>query len=124
MDKEKYLNKKKQSDDMLNFIAEKHGIKTETFLEKMDIIKRYSLEQISLALTHFCFRNGPIEDMHASPKNRLPSADMEVLNKFCYDKIFTFLTMMQQNKVAELEAIIQHGLSCGSNWDKPEYREY
>lgn len=104
-------------------MAEEHGITTDKFFNGMDILKRFPLEQISHALTHYCFRNGPVEDMHASPNDQLSQDDMKTLNKFCNDKIFTFLTMMKENKVAELTDIIEFGLQCGSDWDKPEYRE-
>ena len=68
-------------------------------------------------------KNGPIEDMHAHPNDQLSDVDMKVLNKFCNDKIFTFLTMMKNNKISELTEIIEFGLRCGNNWDKPEYKE-
>jgi len=121
--KERHLKKQKQADEFLNFIASEHGITTEKFFKRMDIVNKYSLEQISHALTHYCFRNGPVEDMHAGPNDQLSDADMKILNKFCNDKIFTFLTMMKNNKVAELSSIIEFGLQCGNNWDKPEYKD-
>lgn len=30
--------------------------------------KSYSIEEIARGLTHYCFRNGPVEDMHANGK--------------------------------------------------------
>jgi len=122
-EKEKFLIQHKKANDFLDFMATEHGITAEKFFDNMDIVKKYSLEQISHALTHYCFRNGPIEDMHAHPNNQLSDIDMKVLNKFCNDKIFTFLTMMKTNKIAELNEIIEFGLQCGLDWDKPEYRE-
>ncbi|MCL2570003.1 MAG: hypothetical protein FWE16_02240 [Firmicutes bacterium] len=121
-EKEKYFAQLKKAGEFLDFMAAERGITTEKFFERMDIVNKYSLEQISHALTHYCFRNGPVEDMHAGPNDQLSDADMKTLNKFCNDKIFTFLTMMKNNKVAELTDIIEFGLQCGNNWDKPEYR--
>ena len=121
--KERLNKERKKMQSFMNFMLLEHGITAEKFFENMDIIKKYSLEQISHALTHYCFRNGPIEEMHASPNNQLSDADMKLLNKFCNDKIFTFLTMMKNNKIAELSAIIEFGLRCGHDWDKPVYRE-
>ena len=42
--------------------------------------------------------------------------DMKTLNKFCYDKISTFLTMMKSNDVANLEIIIKYSSACGHSW--------
>ncbi len=39
-----------------------------------------NLDTISKAITHFIFRNGPIEDMHADPNNQLSDDDMKILN--------------------------------------------
>ena len=122
-EKEKYLKNRKDMQSFIDFMAIEHGVKTEDIFKNFDIFKKYSLEQISHALTHYCFRNGPVEDMHAHPNNQLSDVDMKVLNKFCNDKIFTFLTMIKNNKVAELSDIINFGLQCGVHWDKPEYRE-
>ena len=122
-EKEKFFKQRKKAQDLLNFMAAEHGVTTEKFFDGVDILKRFSLEQISHALTHYCFRNGPVEDMHAHPNNQLSDADMKVLNKYCNDKIFTFLTMMKNNKIAELLDIMEFGVRCGCDWDKPEYRE-
>jgi len=122
-EREKFLKKREEAHEFLNFMVAEHSITTEKFFDGMDILQRFSLEQISHALTHYCFRNGPVEDMHAHPNDQLSDADMKILNKFCNDKIFTFLTMMKNNKVSELTEIIEFGLQCGNDWDKPEYKE-
>jgi len=122
-EEQKLLKQREKASEFLNFIASEHGISTDGFLNKLDVLKRFSLEQISHALTHYCFRNGPVEDMHASPNDQLSQDDMKILNKYCNDKLFTFLTMIRENKVAELIDIIEFGLQCGNDWDKPEYRE-
>lgn len=121
MDKEELIKKLEKAENIINVIAQKYGITTEQFLDNMDILKKYSLEDISCALAHYCFRNGPVEDMHTEGK--LSQSDMKELNKFCNDKIFTFLTMMKNNDISSLSAIIDFGVRCGCNWDKPEYRE-
>lgn len=122
-EEEKFLKRRKQAHEIMNLVAAEHGVTADKFLDSVDIFKRFSLEQISHALTHFCFRNGPVEDMHASPKDQLSQEDMKVLNKYCNDKIFTFFTMIKENKVGELTEIIEFGLQCGCEWDKPEYKE-
>ena len=111
----------KWAEDMLTVLAKEQGISTERFFDSLDILNKYTLEDIACALTHFCFRNGPIEDMHTEGK--LSQDEMKILNKYCYDKIFTFLTMMKNNEIGKLYSIIESGLKCGVTWDKPEYRE-
>ena len=84
---------------------------TEQFFDGMDILKKYSLEDISCALTHYCFRNGPIEEMHADGK--FSQDDMKTLNKYFNDRIFTFLTLLKKNDIATLNGIMWLGVRCG-----------
>ncbi len=122
-EKDKFLRQRKKAQELLDFMAARYGITSEKFFEGVDIIKRFSFEQNSSALVQYCFRNGPVEDMHAHPNNQLSDADMKVLNTYCNDRIFTFLTMMKSNKIAKLAEIIEFGVLCAQDWDKPEYRE-
>ena len=91
---------------------------TEQFFDGMDIFKKYTLEDISCAFAHYCFRNGPIEDLHADGR-ALSQDDMKTLNKFCYDRIFTFLSLLKNNDIATLNGIML--MASGSQWDKPEF---
>jgi len=49
---------------------------------------------------------------------------MKILNKFCYDKIFTFFTMIKNNDVHNLFDIVDWHKreGFGSSWDKPEFK--
>lgn len=109
-----------KAEEALNVIMENYGITTNQILKELDVINKYSLEDISCGLAHYCFRNGPVEDMHADGK--LSQEDMKILNKYCYDKIYTFFTMIKENKTVSLIQIINYGVECGLNWDKPEYK--
>lgn len=53
-----------------------------------------NLTMISKAITHFSFRNGPIEDMHASPKNQISQDDMKTLNKFMVNRLRVLLRLI------------------------------
>jgi len=46
---------------MSEFMSE-NGVTTEQLFGELNILEKYSLEQISCALAHYCFRNGPVED--------------------------------------------------------------
>ncbi|MCL2228427.1 MAG: hypothetical protein FWC00_01200 [Firmicutes bacterium] len=74
----------------LNSMLSEAGITTDKFFEEMDIVNKYSLEEISCALTHYCFRNGSVEDMHAGPKSQLSDADMKVLKNIATTKYSHF----------------------------------
>jgi len=81
--------------------------------------KDYTIEELARGLTHYCFRNGPVEDMHADGK--LSQEDMKVLNAFCYDKIYTFFTLLISKDAINLQALLGYHSRCGSDWDKPKF---
>lgn len=83
------------------------------------IDKLFTLEDISKALAHYCFRNGPIEDMHSN--GQLSQKDMKTLNIFCVNKIYTFFKLMLDNDKEKLFEIIKYNSLCGSEWNPPEF---
>ncbi|MBE9916444.1 hypothetical protein G8C92_20715 [Paenibacillus donghaensis] len=80
-----------------------------------------NLTMISKAITHFAFRNGPIEDMHASPNNQLSQEDMKTLNKFMVNKIAYIFKLIIENRWIELDFLIRHtDMIYGHDWDNAE----
>lgn len=80
-----------------------------------------NLTMISKAITHFAFRNGPIEDMHASPNNQLSQEDMKILNKFMVNKIAYVFKLIIENRWIELDFLIKHtDMMYGHDWDNAE----
>ena len=57
---------------------------------KERLLKRENIEMLSKMITHFAFRNGPVEDMHAN--NQLSQEDMKILNKYMVNRIAGLLT--------------------------------
>lgn len=78
---------------------------------------RETISDISIALTHFIFRNGPIEDMHAN--GQLSQDDMMILNKYMVNRIAGLLTFMQEGKWAWIENLLGYYKMYGTHWDEP-----
>ena len=75
-------------------------------------------EDIARSLTHYLFRNGPIEDMHAN--SQLSQNDMMILNKFIYNRLTTIIYLLKENDWVRLILILESQKQYGSDWDKPE----
>jgi hypothetical protein len=85
---------------------------------KERLLKRENIDSISKATTHFAFRNGPIEDMHAN--NQLSENDMKTLNKYMVNKIAGLLTAIADNNWVQLEMLLSYYKLFGTEWDKAE----
>ncbi len=84
---------------------------------KKRLFDRDNLENISKALTHYIFRNGPVEDMHGNGK--LSQQDMKILNKFMVDRIAGILETIYEGDWLKLELLLDFYSNFGTNWDKP-----
>ena len=69
-------------DDFLNKTPEEMEEKA-----RVDLLKEENISKIAKALTHFAFRNGPVEDLHANPTKNLTDEDMKMLNKFMVNRL-------------------------------------
>lgn len=91
------------------------------------------IRNLSVALTHFCFRGGPVEGMHsgtvsymnATPDtppesiSQLSQEDMKTLNKYMVDKLGLFLTLLVNEHYIELKSLVMFHQMYGSDWDPP-----
>lgn len=84
---------------------------------KKRLVKEDNIDTISIALTHYLFRNGPVEDMHSDGK--LSQEDMKTLNKFMVNRIAGLLTTINKGEWTKLELLLNFYRLFGSNWDKP-----
>ncbi len=82
------------------------------------LLRRENIDAISKAITHFIFRNGPVEDMHAN--NQLSEKDMKTLNKYMVNRIAGLLTAIADGKWLQIEILLSHYMSFGTEWDKAE----
>ena len=88
---------------------------------KNELIKEENIEWLSKALTHYLFRNGPVEDMHADGK--LSQDDMKTLNKYMVNRTAGLLKTLFDGEWIKILVLFDSIFyrNCGSNWDKPKY---
>lgn len=109
-------------------ISIKNSAKKE--IQDMDCYKKLNLEMknsllsgdgidtISIALTHYLFRSGPVEDMHAEGK--LSQEDMKLLNKFMVNRITGLLETIKKDEWVKLALLLKDYCYYGRELDKPE----
>jgi len=76
-----------------------------------------NMDSLAIALTHYFFRIGPVEDMHAN--NQLSESDMKTLNKYMVDRIANVLYLIKEERWLELELLLSFYKLYGKEWDKP-----
>lgn len=81
------------------------------------LLDKNNIDTISIALTHYLFRNGPVEDMHSDGK--LSQSDMKTLNKFMVNRIAGLLKTLNNGDWLKLELLLNFYRLFGSEWDKP-----
>lgn len=84
---------------------------------KERLLNKNNIDIISIALTHYLFRNGPVEDMHSDGK--LSQDDMKTLNKFMVNRIAGLLETMHKGEWLKLELLLNFYKLYGNDWDKP-----
>lgn len=82
------------------------------------------LNVLAKALTHYVFRNGPVEDMHAN--GQLSQSDMKILNKFMANKFAGLLYKMMNNDWLQIELLLEHLKLYGTDWDEvvPDTKDF
>ena len=75
------------------------------------------IDGISIALTHYLFRAGPVEDMHAEGK--LSQEDMKILNKFMVNRMAGILETIKKDEWIKLGLLLKDYSFFGRGWDKP-----
>lgn len=86
-------------------------------ISKERLFNKDNIDTVSIALTHYLFRNGPVEDMHSDGK--LSQEDMKTLNKFMVNRIAGLLKTMDNGEWLKLELLLDFYKLYGTNWDKP-----
>ncbi|MFF2484609.1 hypothetical protein [Paenibacillus sp. NPDC058071] len=86
---------------------------------KAELLVEGNVTMIAKAITHFAFRNGPVEDMHAHPNNQLSEIDMETLNKFMVNRIAYIFKLIIEERWIELDFMIRNtDRWYGHGWDE------
>ena len=81
------------------------------------LLQKDNINGLSVALTHYLFRNGPIEDMHSN--GQLSQHDMKTLNKYMVNRICGILHKISENKWLQLELLYSYVGLYGRDWDTP-----
>lgn len=106
-------------DDLLSGKSE--AAKEENLKAKKRILIHENISAIAKAITHFAFRNGPVEEMHAHPNNQLSENDMKVLNKFMVNRLAYVFTLIIEERWVEFEFLVRHiDAMFGHDWDEAE----
>ena len=67
------------------------------------------INDLSRALTHYCFRNGAVEDIHTS--GNLTEADMKKLNKYIHNRIAGLLVALRDGREDGVYRVLKaHGV--------------
>ena len=85
---------------------------------KERIMQNNNIDRLAKALTHYIFRNGPIEDMHAN--NQLSQDDMKTLNKYMVNKLANVISLAINGEWLKIELLVQFLSLYGTDWDKAE----
>lgn len=85
---------------------------------KERLLQKENIDRFSKALTHYVFRNGPVEDIHAN--SHLTDADMKILNKYMVDKIATILSLAMDGEWLKIELLMSFYSLYGVDWDPAE----
>lgn len=116
-EKRKLMNIRNKSIDLL-FKNRGELVKKLNKQAKNDLFKEENLSQIAIAITHFAFRNGPVEDMHASSNNQLSDENMKILNKFMVNRLAYVFELIMNEKWAEFAFLIDSHKFFGREWDE------
>ena len=73
---------------------------------KERLLNKDNIDTISVALTHYLFKNGPVEDMHSEGK--LSQEDMKTLNKFMVNRIAGLLQIINKKEWLKIESLLDY----------------
>lgn len=81
---------------------------------KDNLLQPENINNVSIALTRYLFRNSPVEDMHL--KGQLSQNDMKILNKYMANRIAGILQKISDNQWLQLKLLYSY-TKCGDVWD-------
>lgn|SRR5690625_125626 len=103
---------------LLNLLQRDQNEEVGSSIIKDELFNEDNLSEIAIAVTHFIFRNGPIEDMHASSDKNISNKDMETLNKFMINRLAYVFQLLMNEKWDEFGILILANSLFGSDWDE------
>lgn len=112
---------------VLRLIEERRGIgliNEKEIKNVQDVAKELifgDINRTAVALVHEIFRNGPVEDIHASPNSKLTDEDMKTINKYMVDHVACILNAIKNENWLSLYLLLARQFLYGRNWDRPEF---
>lgn len=85
---------------------------------KTIFFNNFDIDKFSKIITHYAFRNGPVEDMHSEGK--LSENDMMVLNKYMVNRTAGILQLIKDKQWFKLVGLMNLYGIYGADWDKAE----
>ena len=82
---------------------------------KERLLRPENMDALAKALTHYIFRNGPVENMHAEGK--LSQKDMKTLNVYMVNHLAWVLTQAFEGNWSQLETLFGMLSLYGRDWD-------
>lgn len=91
---------------------------------KERLLKKENIDGLSKAITHYAFRNGPVEDMHGEGK--LTQEDMKTLNKYMVNRLAGLFTEITEGNWLRIELLYNFYQMYGTDWDiaEPDLQEF
>lgn len=108
-----------------NYIYKRYKETNSTLFENLNnsakerLFREENIDWISKAITHYVFRNGPVEDMHAN--GQLTEENMKTLNKYMVNRIAGLLKLINDGEWIKIELMLNFLQYYGVDWDKAEY---
>ena len=78
------------------------------------LLRAENIDALSKAITHYVFRNGPVEEMHAQGK--LSQSDMKTLNQYMVNRLAGLMSTIAQGQWLELELLFEYYKIYGTDW--------
>lgn len=102
-----------------------------------EVNENQNIRDLAIRITHFIFRNGPIERLHSgeylieelstilkdtplSKVSQLTEEDMKMLNKFMVDRIGYLLHLFQNAEYKKLQYVLGKYKPFGHYWHSPD----
>lgn len=106
-------------DDLIELLNEKE-LWNELNLTKQEFKKvmKLSIAEEAKSLVADCFRNGPLEDLHA--KSKISQEEMKELMKYAVNRMFYWLWLKENSNFLYNIKLKTNHLIYSSGWDEPD----
>jgi len=112
----------KKADQFLEMVRLKPSMNNDAKIQLIHSVEKdYWISRAAKSITHYAFRNGPVETMHAN--GQLSQDDMKILNKFMVNRLAHVMRLLFEERWLEFQVLISAYSMSGTEWDEPEIDE-